>query len=91
MNNQVSYLVTELGVHWLWRLCLQQNKNTGSGGINTSALNRLCEELVSQPRFANSSVTLTACSASLDIDTFGMTKLTSTVFDFLFWPSMSEI
>lgn len=67
-------------------LSTAKQEHTGSGGIHTSALNRLCEELVSQPRFANSNVTLTAWSGSLDTDTFGMTKLTLTVFDFLFGP-----
>lgn len=67
-------------------LSTAKQEQTGSDGIPTSALNRLWEELVSQPRSANSSVTLTDWSASLDISTFQMTKLTSTVFYFLFGP-----
>lgn len=67
-------------------LSTAKQEQMGSCGSNTSALNRLCEELVSQPRFANSGVTLMDWSAFLDIDTLGMTKLTSTVFDFLFGP-----
>ena len=67
-------------------LSTAKQEQTGSDGIHTRALNRLCEELVSQPRFANGSVTLTDWSASLDINTFRMTKLTSTVFNFVFGP-----
>lgn len=58
----------------------------GSGGSNTSALNRLCEELVSQSRFANRCVTLMDWSAFLDIDALGMTKLACFSLRFPFGP-----